>query len=109
MRTLRGTTVPVWIEKLTRSTRGTLRADSTERWIVVRCSELTCTPACDRMLAFDCSVVLVLWVAEPLVWFCLAAFGSCDCRFIGCAWDLLSDALVSGALLPDKALLSEEL
>src|SRR5262245_12778886 len=103
--TFRGTTVPVRIAKLTLSTRGAFRADNTSRWIVVRCCALTCTPACDRMLAFDCSFVL-LCVAEPVVWFCcapvvwfccLAAFESCDCRFVGCAWDLLSDeALLSG-------------
>src|SRR5262245_218800 len=100
-------TVPVVIEKLTRSRRGALRADKTDCWIDVRCCELTCTPACDRMLALDS--VELLWVAEPLVWFCLAAFGSCDCRFIGCVWDLLSDeALLSGALLLGEALVSCE-
>src|SRR4029078_5266378 len=104
IRTFRGTTVPVLIEKLTRSTRVAVRAESTFCRIVVRCCELTCTPACDLMLALDCSVVLLLWVDEPLVWFCLAAFGSCDCRFIGGVWDLLSDE----ALLSDERLVSDE-
>src|SRR5689334_20829961 len=93
MCTSRGTTVPVWIEKFTWSTRGALCAEITFSWIVVRCCELTCTPACDRVLAFDCPLVL-LCVDEPVVWFCRLALGSCDCRFC--------------CLLSDEALLSDE-
>src|SRR5262249_52646331 len=99
IRTFRGTTVPVVIEKLTRSRRGALRADKTDCWIDVRCCELTCTPACDRMLAVD-SLVLP-WVAGPVDWFWPAV--------VGWVWDLLSDeALLSGVLLPGEALVSDE-